>query len=386
MILDVLVLISAAFWTLGGLYLAVGWTRFEGVRKASEASGPPGADWPLVSVIIPARDEGTSIRETLTRLAESTYPNVEVLVVNDRSSDATGDIARSFRSSIHDLTVIDIDNLPELWLGKTHAMQIGYQQSRGDWLCFVDADVKLTDDCIHRAMAVVVARELDHLALFPSMEIHGIAEGAFVMAFAFFFGAYVQPWKAKDPKSSKFCGVGAFNLIRRTAYEGIGTHEALRLEIADDLKLGKLIKRHGFRQDVLDGDRRLSVRWQSGGLSGYVGGLEKNAFAGLNYSLMRVVLATAGVFLLSVVPFVGVLMAEGYGQWASFLSVFLIAVAHVPIARQMGISWLYFIAHPLAAILLIWSIWRSTFKALRTGHVTWRGTDYPLTLLRKYVV
>ena len=294
--------------------------------------------------------------------------------------------AHKFCGGGHDLTVIDIDNLPELWLGKTHAMQIGYQQSRGDWLCFVDADVKLTDDCIHRAMAVVVARELDHLALFPSMEIHGIAEGAFVMAFAFFFGAYVQPWKAKDPKSSKFCGVGAFNLIRRTAYEGIGTHEALRLEIADDLKLGKLIKRHGFRQDVLDGDRRLSVRWQHGGLSGYVRGLEKNAFAGLNYSLMRVVLATAGVVLLSVVPFVGVLMAEGYGQWASFLSVFLIAVAHVPIARQMGISWLYFIAHPLAAILLIWSIWRSTFKALRTGHVTWRGTDYPLTLLRKYMV
>ena len=243
MILNALALMSAVFWTVGGVFLAFGWTRFEGVRKASDAAGQPEAEWPLVSVIIPARDEGESIRGTLTRLADSTYPNLEIVVVNDRSRDATGDIARGLRLSIPNLTVIDIDTLPELWLGKTHAMQTGYQRSRGEWLCFVDADVKMGPDCIPRSMAVVLDRELDHLSLFPSMEICGIGEGAFVMAFSFFFGAYLQPWKAKDPNSSKFCGVGAFNLIRRTSYEGIGTHEALRLEIADDLKLGKLIKR-----------------------------------------------------------------------------------------------------------------------------------------------
>ncbi len=386
MILNALALMSAVFWTVGGVFLAFGWTRFEGVRKASDAAGQPEAEWPLVSVIIPARDEGESIRGTLTRLADSTYPNLEIVVVNDRSRDATGDIARGLRLSIPNLTVIDIDTLPELWLGKTHAMQTGYQRSRGEWLCFVDADVKMGPDCIPRSMAVVLDRELDHLSLFPSMEICGIGEGAFVMAFSFFFGAYLQPWKAKDPNSSKFCGVGAFNLIRRTSYEGIGTHEALRLEIADDLKLGKLIKRRGFRQEALDGDQLLKVRWQSGGVPGNVRGIEKNAFAGLNYSLLRVVIATAGVLVLSVVPFVGVLMADGYGRWASVVSVTMVALAHGPIAYQMGIPWLYFLAHPLAGLLLAWSIWMSALKALRSGHVTWRGTAYPLPLLRKYMV
>jgi glycosyltransferase involved in cell wall biosynthesis len=386
MVFDGLALVSAVLWALGGLFLAFGWMRSQGVRKLREAVVQPVAEWPSVTVIVPARDECESIRETVTRLAESTYPKLKIIVVNDRSRDGTGDIARDLTTSNPNLTVVDIEALPELWLGKTHAMQAGYERSHGDWLCFVDADVKVSRDCIRRAMAVVLEGKLDHLALFPSMETHGIGEGAFVVAFALFFGACFQPWKAKNPNSSRFCGVGAFNLIRRTAYEGVGTHEALRLEIADDMKLGKLIKRHGFRQDVFDGDGHLSVRWQSGGLSGYVRGLEKNAFAGLNYSLFRVVLATAGIFLISVVPFLGLLLTDGYGRWASGMSVSLLALAYVPITHQMRTSWLYFMVHPLAAILLAWSIWRSTFKALTTGHVSWRGTDYPLSLLRRYMI
>ena len=85
---------------------------------------------------------------------------------------------------------------------------MGYRISRGEWLCFMDADVALEPDCLNRSIAIATERGLDHLSLFPALEIDGFFEGAFVLAFAFYFGAYVQPWKAKDPNSKKFCGVG----------------------------------------------------------------------------------------------------------------------------------------------------------------------------------
>ena len=383
--MDWIALLTALVWVVGGVYLAHGWTRFEGVRSVHAAVGRQ-HELPLVSVIIPARDESLSIEETLKCLGAATYPNLEVIVVNDRSRDETSALARRFAGTSSRFQVVDIEHLPELWLGKTHAMQVGYGQSSGDWLCFIDADVRLEPDCIEVAVRVGLDRGLDHLSLFPSLKFSGALEGAFVMAFAFFFGAHVQPWKAKDPRSDKFCGVGAFNLVRRDAYEGVGAHRALRLEVADDLKLGKLVKAKGYHQDAMDGEGLLSVQWQRGGLRGYVRGLEKNAFAGLEYSLFRVAGASAGVILLSILPFVTLVTGHGPARWASAVSVAMIGLAHVPIAHQMGARWFYAIAHPLAASLLLWSIWRSTGLTLGRGAVRWRDTDYPLELLRKHKV
>ena len=107
-----------------------------------------------------------------------------------------------------------------------------------------------------------------------------------------------------------------------------------QLKSAKILKLGKLVKAKGYRQDAMDGERFLSVQWQRGGLRGYVRGLEKNAFAGLEYSLFRVAGASAGVILLSILPFVILVIGDGPARWASAVSVAMIALAHVPIAHH----------------------------------------------------
>ncbi len=261
---DIALILVGALWLVGGCALGLGWLKFEGLERASADVVADELSPRLVSVIIPARDEAASIGRTLEQLSRATYPRLEVFVVDDSSRDATGSIARAVATSWDRIQVLEIDRLAPEWLGKPYALQHGFDHSRGEWLCFIDADVHLEPTCIEKAVRLAEARGLDHLSVFPTMVVDGMLETAFVMAFAFYFGAYVQPWKAKRANSSKFCGVGAFNLVRRDAYEAIGIHERLRLEIADDIKLGKLIKHAGLRQDAVDGDGLLRVQWQRG--------------------------------------------------------------------------------------------------------------------------
>ena len=383
-ILNAVLIFGGALWLVGGVALGLGWLKFEGLEAAT--AGAPTGLVPVVSVIIPARDEAESIGRTLEQLIRSTYPKLEVIVVNDRSGDRTGSIARSVAATSDRIHVVDVDLLAPEWLGKPHALQRGYHQSHGEWLCFMDADIYLEPTCLEKSVRLAEARSLAHLSVFPSMVVDGWLDTAFVMTFAFYFGAYIQPWKAKREDSSKFCGVGAFNLIRRDAYEAIGTHERLRMEIADDIKLGKLIKVAGLRQDAVDGDGLLRVRWQAGGIGSYVRGLEKNSFAGLDFSVPKVLAATVGILTMSILPFAGVLVADGYAQVAAAASLLVIAVGHAVVARHMGVSAIHFLLHPFAAGVMAWSIWRSTALALWRGSVRWRGRDYPLALLRKHLV
>ena len=378
--------VVALMWLGAGLYLGLGWLRFEGLLRTGNGSGVEGGPLPSVSLIIAARDEADGIGETLDRLTRVEYPELEIVMVSDRSTDGTLEIASDHIGTLAGLKVVEVEVLPEDWLGKTHALHEGYKQSSGEWLCFIDADVSLEPDCLRRALTVARMRDLDHLCLFPALRTYGLLETAFVMTFAFYFGAYIQPWKAKDPRSKKFCGIGAFNLIRRDAYEAIGGHERLRMEVADDIKLGKLVKQHGYRQDAMDSDGLVHLRWQKGGAGAYLRGIEKNAFAGVDYSLFRVVLGSLGIILMSLFPFVALAVGDFTTRAASLVALGVIALAYGPISRPLNKSRLYFVTHPLGAGLLLLGLWISTAKTLWRGAVVWRGTAYPLQLLKKYIV
>lgn len=378
--------VVALMWLGAGLYLGLGWLRFEGLLRTGNPSGVEGGPLPSVSLIIAARDEADGIGKTLDRLTRVEYPELEIVMVSDRSTDGTLEIASDHIGTLTGLKVVEVEVLPEDWLGKTHALHEGYKQSSGEWLCFIDADVSLEPDCLRRALTVARMRDLDHLCLFPALRTYGLLETAFVMTFAFYFGAYIQPWKAKDPGSKKFCGIGAFNLIRRDAYEAIGGHERLRMEVADDIKLGKLVKQHGYRQDAMDSDGLVHLRWQKGGAGAYLRGIEKNAFAGVDYSLFRVVLGSLGIILMSLFPFVALAVGDFTTRAASLVALGVIALAYGPISRPLNKSRLYFVTHPLGAGLLLLGLWISTTKTLWRGAVVWRGTAYPLQLLKKYIV
>jgi hypothetical protein len=248
-------------------------------------------------------------------------------------------------------------------------------------LLFTDADVVFEPTTLRRAITLMEQDELDHLTAIPDVKVPGVALNAFVAAFGVFFSLYARPWKARDAHSRYHIGVGAFNLIRADAYRTIGTHRAIAMRPDDDMKLGKLVKKRGFRQDVVYGRDLITVEWYAS-LRELIDGLMKNAFAGVNYSLLAVAGSTVGLFLANVWPFLALFATHGVTRALNGVSVLLIVLIFWISARANGARLGYVLAFPAAALLFAYIIWRAALLAVIRGSVTWRGTAYPLAQMR----
>ena len=239
---------------------------------------------PKVSVIVAARNEARKIERGLRSLLAQDYPNLEFIVVNDRSTDETRAILNRMAEENPRLYVLHVTELPGGWLGKTHALHCGADQATGELLLFTDADVVMERSVISRAVGYIRRANIDHVAVAPQPQMPGTFLNMFGGAFALFFGMYAQPWKASNPKSPRHIGIGAFNLVRAEAYRAIGGHRPIAMRPDDDMKLGKLLKKSGYRQDLVLGGEMITVEWYSS-LGELVKGLEKNSFAGVEYNL-----------------------------------------------------------------------------------------------------
>lgn len=347
------------------------------------------AEWPIVTIVVPARDEGHKIEAGLKSLLKSDYPHFEIIAVDDRSTDETGTImdrlANSSDTTDHRsvLKVIHITELPDRWLGKNHALHVASQQSRGDWILFTDGDVVHQPDTLRRAMKYALARGVDHLPLFPNIEAAGLFEAAFVACFALVFTGGTQPGLVPSRFPWFYVGVGAYNLVRRSALERAGGFDPIRLDILDDVKLGKLLKRTGSRSEVLRAGDALSIRWQQSAWS-CVTGLEKNAFASANYSLLQMLFITSVTALVFVGPLLGSIFA-GDARTGYFATLVLSHLIYGFSARLFGHSILIFPLMIPAGMAFLYAFARSAWITLRQGGVRWRDTFYPLNLLRKNV-
>lgn len=348
---------------------------------------------PRVSIIVPARNEESNIRQTLDQLLLLDYPNYEVIAVNDRSSDRTGQVmdGMTANSQLPDrrlpdlLKIIHIKELPEGWIGKAHAMWTAAAQASGEWLLFTDADVLFKADSLRRAIAYAEAERADHLVLFPFMIMQNPGERMMIAFFQMLFVFGHCPWRVADPRSKDHMGVGAFNMIRRSVYEAIGTHKALRLEVLDDMKLGKLVKACNYRQRNVFGDDLITIRWARGAL-GVVNNLTKNSFAILSFQWWRTLLSVAALLFFNLLPFLGVILAHGWARAPFAAALFSMLSLYVGMSWKSPIPAYYFLLHPVSTILFAYTMMRSMMLALWRGSVEWRGTRYPLEELRKGMV
>ena len=344
---------------------------------------------PRVSIIVPARYEEEDIELSLTRLLELDYDNYEVIAVNDRSTDRTGEIMERVAGNpvltSGRLRVIHHRELPAGWLGKTHAMWTATNQATGDWLLFTDADVLFKPDSVRRALAYAEAEKADHVVLFPRMIMKQPGE---YMMIAFFHTMFVfghRPWKVADPKSQDHMGVGAFNLIRQSVYEAVGTYKALRMEVVDDMKLGKVVKNAGYAQRNVFGGDLISIRWANGAM-GVVNNLTKNFFAILSFQWPRTLISAFALAFLNLMPFLGVWLAQGWARLPYVVALGSMFSIYLGISLRSGVPAYYFLLHPVSTALFIYTLLRSMFHALWNDGIIWRGTRYPLEELRKGMV
>jgi hypothetical protein len=208
-----------------------------------------------------------------------------------------------------------------------------------------------------------------------------------VAAFEIIFVMTQRPWRAKDPRAREHVGIGAFNLVRRDAYLEAGTHRAIRMRPDDGMKLAKLLKDRGFRQDVASGVGLVGVEWHRT-VRGAVRGLTKSMFPSMDYRVGPVALVTPLLLLTNVYPFAGVFLAHGAARKLSVTSVALITLVYAYGERRKGLgtSLVYAALHPFSVSVFVYAMLRSAYTILANGGVEWRGTWYPLGQLKENVV
>jgi glycosyltransferase involved in cell wall biosynthesis len=334
-----------------------------------------------VSVIVAARNEARKIEAALQSVLAQDYPNHEFITVDDRSTDETGSILDRLANKDTRLHVVRIMELPKGWLGKNYAQHFGAQRTTGNLILFTDADVVMERSVISRAIAYLRCKQIDHLAIAPNLQMPGLLLGMFGGAFALFFGMYTKPWKARDPKSSRHIGIGAFNLVRAEAYRAIGGHEAIAMRPDDDMKLGKVLKKHGFHQDLVLGDGLITVEWYSS-LGELIHGLEKNTFAGVEYNLAVVVASSIAQFVVFVWPLVALMLTHGTIWWLNLAVVGSLAILYMDNVYCHGAKRWHCVGFPITALLFQYIVWRATLLTLMNNGIDWRGTHYSLQELK----
>jgi glycosyltransferase involved in cell wall biosynthesis len=336
---------------------------------------------PRVSIVIPARNEERNLEEALRSILALDYGNLEIDVVDDRSTDHTGEILDRMAAADPRLRIVHVRELPPGWLGKNHALWLGAAKATGEFLLFTDADVVIDPSALRRAIGAMVADRLDHLTATPDIERPSLLFEMFIGAFSLFFALFTKPWKVKDPDSPSHVGIGAFNLVRASAYRAAGGHRAIAMRPDDDLKLGKLLKKNGFHQEFVFGQGMLRVEWYAS-VRELIQGLMKNAFSGVDYRVWVVVVSTVAQLVMMVWPFLALILTSGATRWlnlASVLTLFTLCWINAPLA---GVRRWHGIGFPLATLLFLYIVWRAMLLTLWRDGIDWRGTHYPLAELK----
>ncbi len=350
--------------------------------RLEEVAPLQGDRLPRVSVIVPACNEREKIGDGLRSLLSQDYANLDIVVIDDRSSDGTGEVVRGLQAEWPTLRLVTVTTLPEGWLGKSHALQTGADLADGDYLLFTDADVVMAPSTLRRAIAHMQEANLDHLPLIFSTKGGTALFDCLVLELGLGLLFAFRPWRVKEGGSPFFMGVGAFNLLRRSAYESIGGHRRFAMHPIDDVMLGKLVKERGLRQDCLLAQQHVVVPWYAT-VGEMAGGLEKNGFAFLHYRLWLVPLLVAVLLVGNVLPLWGAVFAEGLARlaWVAALAAKLVLFAFG--LSALGRSLRYMPGALLTPYLTLYILVRSALVVAKAGGIRWRGRFYPLSLLKK---
>ena len=332
------------------------------------------AAMPLVSVIVPARNEERTLPRLLPSLLRQDYAATELIVVDDGSTDGTAAVARSLG-----VRVLPAGPLPPGWVGKPHACAVGAAAAGGEWLLFCDADTEYRPECVRSALVHALRHRLESLSLFPRMRCETVWE-RLLLPFAYqHFFAGVDVGAVNDPDRAEALLNGQFLLIGRGAYERVGGHAAVRASIVEDVALSRALKRAGVRHQLARGDWLFSVRMYTG-LGAIVAGFAKNSVRFLADSprrgaivLLSTLLATAPAYQLVAA---GVRRRGREAVLPALAALMVAAATLAPWQRRFGVSPALALAQPVAAALFQVISLAGLWSALGRGRTRWKGRRY----------
>lgn len=342
---------------------------------------PQPSVWPLISVVVPARNEGEEIERCLRSLLSMDYPALEIIAVDDDSSDKTGVIMERLAEQDKRLKVIHIKELPEGWLGKTHAMFKGTQLTKGEFILFTDGDVFFEPETLQLAIKYMIHYKFDNISLYPqpirSNYWGNVMHDFFVMAWLI----WMDPKSVSNPSSKACGGMGQFILVKKTAYEKLGGLNIIRGRIPVDFALVRLLKHSGAHQDILLGNDLLRFKWSTG-LRGFINILNKNAYAGFGYSTKRLFSVTVNLILKAILPYLMLFVLRDVRILGYALSVLIMHGLFGYVGFRFQSGWKSSLAFPLCVVLLLWVVWKSAITTIKQGGIRWRDRFVTLETLR----
>ena len=378
--LHVLLVAGAGLAVLAAIVFPINLAAFPRLSHAAEKATAP-ERFPRVSVVIPARDEEEDVERAVRSHLAQDYPDFEVIVVEDRSTDRTPEILRRLAAEDERLTVLKGSEPPPGWLGKPHALHLGSQAARGEVLLFADADVRYHPHALREGVAVLESRRIDLLALFPRFENRGFWENVLMpfLAIAVFLGFGFLALSRRVPLAM---GAGAGNLVRRRAYDAVGGHAGIRNSVVDDVRLAVTLKRAGFRVAAFRAEDRVAVRMYRGFREVW-NGFTKNvawAYSGVGGAILFAM--TLFLLAVAIVP-VAALAAAALGAAIPAADVRLAAavlvasvILRVALARTLGEPLWAAATHPIMAAVWAGLIARSLFHRFIRRRLIWRGREF----------
>lgn len=360
------------------LYSLLKLTELEKINSADPLT------WPELNIVIAACNEERGIEAAVNSILSQDYPKLKLIIVNDRSDDKTGDIINKI-SLDERVTAIHVNELPENWLGKVHALQLGLKQVDKGWVLFTDADINYKPGALKKAMSYALSKQVDHLALLPGIITKNYWLEVVIRTFGLLFLYSMETHKLDRTKSETYIGVGAFNLVKYSILQESEGFEWLKMEVADDVGLGKLIKESGGKSAFATAQNLISVEWYPT-ISAMFSGLEKNLFAGgAHYSFLRLITLVLLMWLMIFAPFVILLYPTPL--WLNILAISSLIWLPVmgitgKIIAQSDFSKALFI--PVGQFIISLMMLRSGIMCLKRGGIIWRGTLYPIKQLKKY--
>jgi glycosyltransferase involved in cell wall biosynthesis len=341
-------------------------------------------NWPGLNIVIAACNEAETIEAAVKSLLLQDYPGLKVILVNDRSTDNTGEIIERLATDKR-VTALQVRELPENWLGKVHAQSVALAEVDAEWVLFTDADIHFKAGALKKAVACALEKKVDHLALMPDVVASSYWLDVIIRTFGLMFLYSTRVHDLDKTDTQAVIGVGAFNLVRKSMLDKSKGIKWLRMEVADDVGMGLLIKRAGGKSAFAMAQEYLSVAWYPS-IAAMFAGLEKNLFGGgAHYQLSRLLLMLGLMWLFVFAPFVTLLSHP-----PAWLSVFAaVTLLWLPVMMVIGkrssgapLSSGLFI--PVGQLVISLMFLRSGIMCILRGGIVWRGTLYSTAKLKKY--
>ncbi|GJL77753.1 MAG: glycosyl hydrolase [Nitrospinaceae bacterium] len=367
-----LILVSGVvlYLTLNLIHLV----RVESVRGPLRSS-------PFLSVCVPARDEARDIKACLTSLLNQEYPHFEVIVVDDHSTDGTGDIIESLATEFPNLIHLEGQALPSGWLGKPFALHQAVRKAKGEVLIFTDADPVFQPHALTSAVHAMTTKDLDMMTLMPGTEFVSFWERAVQPVVFAFIAALSRFKKINSPNSTSAMGFGAFIMVNKKVYERIGGHESVKGEVLEDVMLAKTAKRAGCKLLAADAKSIFSIRMYHS-LREIWTGWRKNIFIAMKKSVLRTLYYICMILGFLVTPNLVLLwnIFEATGIIASgmaLISFLMMAGTSIHLCDEIRLErWNAFL-FPLGAFIMTAIMLNSMFQVLFNKQTEWRGRNYP---------